>query len=95
MSLVQQVAQMVADRGEASADDLLPGLEGCTRNQVIRGLQNAASRGLVEAARHRSGGHNIGRLPSVYRPAKPKPTPMRIGPVASVFDLGRIAAPAS
>lgn len=92
MTLTKQVARLVAERGEASADDLLPLIPGRTRRQVIRTMQNAAASGLIELARVRCLGRGHGRLPGIYRPAtapREKKAPAPRIRAASVWDYAQ------
>lgn len=88
MSLIQQVATEVLLRGSGSADDIQ--IPGKTYQQVVRALQNAASRGLIESVQARSRGQHKGRAPNVYGPVRSR-APAVPG-VASVWDLGRLGA---
>ena len=95
MSLTQTVADMVSERGAATVDDLLPELaeEGYTREQVIKALQNAKHRGLLENRRGK--GLGPGSMPSTYTPKrtpKQRAAAPSIGRVASVWELGALNA---
>ena len=87
-SRTQTVIALVKERGQASADDLCPLMPDCTREQVLKALENAKDQGWLDCAGHvaRKGkGVGRGSRASTYtareerRPVKPrKRTP---GPV--------------
>lgn len=84
MSLIATVTAMVVTRGEATADHLLPALEGFTRKQVQAALQNATFAGRLSCDGPTFGGRH-GRLPGVYRPPRLKAPAPTAAPVASVW----------
>jgi hypothetical protein len=69
VSLISRVTDLIVDLGGATVDELLPYLEGYTRQQVIQAMQNAASNGLahIKAPANRLGGGR-GSAPSRYFP---------------------------
>lgn len=74
MSIVQDAANLIAARGCATVDDILPDMPGCTRAQVIQALQWARYQGLLERDElRRKSGDGAGRgtaLPCLYRPRR-------------------------
>jgi hypothetical protein len=84
MSLTRRVADLIAELGEGTADDLVPHLPGYTRAQVQGALQNAAGRRLVVC----DGRMQKGGKASPYRPGPALGGPLGcIRPPASVFEL--------
>jgi hypothetical protein len=91
MSLTRKVADLVAQLGEADADQLAPLLPDYTRAQVAQALHNARSSDLIEAVRHRARGpyQRQGRPMAIYAPKAKAPPPPPRRRVASVWELGR------
>ena len=91
MSLIQQVADIVKEKQRASIDDIH--VEGKTREQIQKAMQNAVQRRLIEADEHRQGrgrSNGRGRLGSIYVAVTPKVKPVYTRAPASVWDLGRM-----
>lgn len=91
MSLVQILARMVGEQGRADANRLTSELEGYSRKQVIRGLQNAAARDLIHCIGRSQEVGKHGKAVGVYAPGpKPKrkqmPAPRR---TASVWEYAQ------
>lgn len=98
MSMVADVSRLIAKKGGATVDELVPEM-GCTRDQVMSALKNARNRGFVHTLgwRSRTGKGGPGRAPATYYPG-PKPSnyaqliqPERViqaRPPASVWELG-------
>lgn len=70
MSLIQQVADIVKERGRVSAKDIR--IEGKTARQILRAMQNAAYDGLVELAEVQNLDEGAGRAPGMYVPGPGK-----------------------
>ena len=80
-------------RGATGVHGLDGGVEGYTREQVIKALQNAKHRGLLENRRGK--GLGPGSMPSTYTPKrtpKQRAAAPSIGRVASVWELGALNA---
>jgi hypothetical protein len=88
MSLLQDVVRAIRAKGEASIDELH--FAGASRDQVQKAMQNAKTRGLIIAVRHRQRGQHKGRMGSVYVAAEIEPPRGDYGipRISSVWDLG-------
>lgn len=80
MSATQLAADLIAQRGSGTADDILADMGGLTRDQVFRALRAAAERGLIfcDGVRVTPGIH--GGTPCTYRSepsTEPKREPIR------------------
>lgn len=87
--LLQQAVAMVAERGRATADDILADCDGKSRDQVIKALQNAVQLKLIE----RVGvvrGRGAGRMAvyAVKGGLPPRGKYGHIGKVSSIFAMG-------
>lgn len=70
VSLRATVAKLVAQRGEATIDDLAPLLPDYSRHQIMQAMQNARYAGMLDCDGPKWGGR-YGRMPGTYRPADP------------------------
>lgn len=74
MSFVQELAETVRNKGQASSDELEREFPDKTPQQIFKGLRNARDRGILELAKPgRSLGRGKGRLPGLYRAPTEKP----------------------
>ncbi len=77
MGITSKVAEMVRERGSATADDLFPLLqpEGYTRQQIIKALQNGRMTKLLACDGHTPKRGNVGggSQCAVYRPLGTSP----------------------
>lgn len=81
-SLPATVAKLVEEMGQATAEDLLPKLEGFNREQVMQALKNAKRRGMVECGGREWSSGRRGNTLGVYRSLEqPKPEPKPVAPV--------------
>lgn len=73
MSATQLVSALVEEMGHATVDDLMPEMEGYTRQQVLSALSNAVQTDLLECdgpGPRRGIGGGRGSLPATYRPKR-------------------------
>lgn len=91
MSAIRLVTELIDERGSGTVDDLMPEIDGYTRQQVLNALQNAAAIGLItcDGRRPPQKGSRLAK-PGTYRTKKTEPT-MRRRPVSSVWQLGACA----
>lgn len=87
MNLTREAAALVIAAGAATVDDLMPKLEGFTRQQVMRALKAATDAGLIESDGW-TGPRPGGSTPATYRAIRPR----RSRPAASVWELARAPA---
>lgn len=86
MCLTDTVIALIEEAQCATVDDLMPEIEGYTRQQVMTCINNAVSLGRL--TRIRRGGPISGAggsLPGIYGPAAQKARPL---PPNSVWQLG-------
>lgn len=90
MSAIQEVAELIDERGSGTVDDILPELE-MTRKQAIKALQNARLYKLIacDGRAPRAGQTHLGSKPATYRTLKVEKYRPRI---SSVWDLAQVAA---
>jgi predicted enzyme involved in methoxymalonyl-ACP biosynthesis len=91
MSAIQTVTALIEEIGAGTVDDILADMEGYTRRQVIKALDNAAYAGLITCdgyAGARKGPGARGSLPATYRAIKK--TQSR--PAASVWHFAQLQA---
>ena len=89
MSLAAAAADLIREIGSGTVNDILPEMEGCTRAQVVKALQNAAREGLIECDGRgaKKKGAGVGRgtqIPATYRAIRNAP----VRRVSTVFELG-------
>lgn len=83
MTATEEVVRLIERRGSATVDDILPDMEGYTRDQVWAALRWATYTRKIACdggSRKVGGSRKGGSLPATYRAVK-KPI------VASVWDL--------
>ena len=74
MSLVQEIAETVRNKGQATSDELGREFPDKTPQQIYKALRNARDRGMLELAKPgESLGRGKGRAPGVYRAPTEKP----------------------
>ncbi len=52
MKLIHEVPRLIGEMGEATADDLARHLPDVTRKQILKAINNATTRGLIECVRY-------------------------------------------
>lgn len=86
MSAIQLVTALIEELGCGTVEDLMPEMDGYTRQQVIKALGNAAYAGLIRCdgyAGSRRGPGASGARPSTYRAI----VKTHARPVASVWQF--------
>jgi hypothetical protein len=87
MSLIQLAADLIRERGHGTVDDILPEMDGYSRDQVIKALNNATQYGLIscDGRGPRRKGAGIGK--STTQPATFRAAERQYTRISSVFDL--------
>lgn len=94
MSLMTLLVDLIQERGQATVDDLMPEIEGYSRQQVLDALKNAAYRKRLDCITGRRGAGRKGGLPGIYKLAEEevaRRAPPVLPRINSVWQLGEMA----